>query len=167
MRSFPSGDLTTGWPHPTPSRGAGRQPLRYSDRTAAAPAALTIKRHRSSSHPPLRQRKERKGHDHLPHHHRGTTHNCQAGTRQAGRARRAAFGASGRPASTRLFGIAVVVVVAAFLGSLITLSIYAPNGSDHSLLSGPAVAAGVLGMYTAVGGGLLGFIAAVRSEDAQ
>ena len=76
-------------------------------------------------------------------------------------------GLSGRPASTRLFGLAVVVVVAAFLGSMITLSIYAPNGSDHSLLSGPAVAAGVLGMYTAVGGGLLGFIAAVRSEDAQ
>jgi hypothetical protein len=70
-----------------------------------------------------------------------------------------------RPAPTRLFGLAVVVVVAAFLGSLIILGIYAPNGSDHSLLSGPAVAAGVLGMYTAVAGGLLGFIAAVRSED--
>jgi len=65
------------------------------------------------------------------------------------------------------FALAVVVVVAAFSVSLITLSIYAPNGSDHSLLSGPAVAAGVLGMYTAVAGGLLGFIAAVRSEDAQ
>jgi hypothetical protein len=61
----------------------------------------------------------------------------------------------------------VVVVVVAFLVSLITLGIYAPNGNDHSLLSGPAVAAGVLGMYTAVAGGLLGFIAAVRSEDAR
>lgn len=72
-----------------------------------------------------------------------------------------------RPALKRLFGLAVVVVVAGFLGSLISLSSYSPNGSDHSLLSGPAVAAGVLGMYTAVAGGLLGFIAAVRSEDAE
>ncbi len=91
------------------------------------------------------------------------------GHRVSGRGLRRQVSRTGprRPALTRVFGLAVVVVVAAFLGSLISLSIYSPNGSDHSLLSGPAVAAGVLGMYTAVAGGLLGFIAAVRSEDAQ
>jgi len=76
-------------------------------------------------------------------------------------------GVPGRPAPTRLFGLAVIIVVVAFLGSLITLAIHAPNGGNHSLLSGPAVAAGVVGMYSAVAGGLLGFLVAVRSEDAQ
>ncbi len=65
-----------------------------------------------------------------------------------------------------LFRLAVVVVIAAFLASLTGLGHYASNGDDPTSLSGPAVAAGVLGMLTAVAGLVLGFIAAVRSENA-
>jgi hypothetical protein len=61
----------------------------------------------------------------------------------------------------------VVVVVTVFLASLIGLGIYAPNGGDDPSLSGSAMAAGVLGMYTTVAGLVLGFIAALRSENAQ
>lgn len=72
-----------------------------------------------------------------------------------------------RPTVTYPWGLAVVVVVTVFLASLIGLGIYAPNGGDHPSLSGPAVAAGVLGMYTTVAGLVLGFIAALRNENAH
>jgi hypothetical protein len=72
-----------------------------------------------------------------------------------------------RPTSTHLFRLAAIVVVAAVAASLIGLIIYAPTGGAGSSLSGPAVAAGALGMFTAVGGGILGFSAAVRSANAQ
>jgi hypothetical protein len=72
-----------------------------------------------------------------------------------------------KPTSTHLLRLAVIVVVAAVATSLIGLGIYAPTGGAGSSLSGPAVAAGALGMFTAVGGGVLGFSAAVRSANAQ
>jgi hypothetical protein len=53
-------------------------------------------------------------------------------------------------------------VLAAYLASLIRLGTYAPGGGDDTSLSGSALAAGVLGSYTAVAGLILGFIAAVR-----
>lgn len=72
-----------------------------------------------------------------------------------------------RPISTYLFRLAVVVVIAAFMASLIGLGIYAPDDGDRTSVSGPALAAGVLGMYAAVVGLVLGFIKAVRSENDQ
>jgi hypothetical protein len=61
--------------------------------------------------------------------------------------------------------LAIVVVAAVFLASLLGLGVYAGHGGEGISLSGPALVAGVAGMYAAVAGLVLGFIAAVRSES--
>lgn len=72
-----------------------------------------------------------------------------------------------RPTSTFLLRLAVVVVIAAFVASLVGLVVYAPNGGDEVARRGLTLAAGVLGLYTAMAGQVLGFIAAVRSGDTE
>jgi hypothetical protein len=68
-----------------------------------------------------------------------------------------------RPRPLYLLRFAAVVVAAAFVLSLVGLAVYAPNGADDAALDGPALAAGVLGIYAAVAGQVLGFVAAARS----
>ena len=65
-----------------------------------------------------------------------------------------------------LFGVAVVAVVAAFVASIVFLSAYEPGGAGVTTMSWPAAAAGMVALFSGVGGYVLAFIAAVRSDSA-
>jgi hypothetical protein len=69
-----------------------------------------------------------------------------------------------RSRSDRLLGAAAAVVVLGFVGALLGLVALVPDTSEITTLSGPAVVAGVVGMYTAVAGLTLAYVAAVRSH---
>jgi hypothetical protein len=64
---------------------------------------------------------------------------------------------------TRLFGVAVVTVVVAVLTSLVGLIVTGP-GQVEASVSAAAAVFGVVGMFSAIAGGLLAVIAAVRSQ---
>lgn len=68
-----------------------------------------------------------------------------------------------QPVSAYLLRLAVVLVIAGFIASVIGLGIYAPTGGDGTVRSGPGLVAAVLGICAAMAGQILGFIAAVRS----
>jgi hypothetical protein len=65
---------------------------------------------------------------------------------------------------TRLFGVAVVTVVVAVLTSLVGLIVTGPGQVEATSVSAAAAVFGVVGMFSAIAGGLLAVIAAVRSQ---
>ena len=64
-----------------------------------------------------------------------------------------------------LFGVAAVAVIAAFVASIVFLSAYEPGRAGVSTMSWPAAAAGMVALFSGVGGFVLAFIAAVRSDS--
>ena len=64
-----------------------------------------------------------------------------------------------------LFGVAVVAVIAAFVASIVFLSAYEPGDVEVTTMSWPAAVAGMVGLFSAVGGFVLAFIASVRSDS--
>ena len=64
---------------------------------------------------------------------------------------------------TGLFVLAVVAVVAAFVASIVFLAAYEPGGAEVTTMSWPAAAAGMAGLFSAVAGLVLAFVASVRS----
>ena len=71
----------------------------------------------------------------------------------------------GRSVENGLFGLAVVAVIAAFVASIVFLTTYEPGDPGVTTMSWPAAAAGMVGLFSAVGGYVLAFIAAVRSDS--
>ena len=71
-----------------------------------------------------------------------------------------------RPASTktRMFGLAVTAVIAGVLISVLGLLVTGPD-AEATTVSAAAAAFGMVGMYSAIGGGLLAVIAALRSQS--
>ena len=70
-----------------------------------------------------------------------------------------------RSSGTALFGVAVVAVVAAFVASIVFLVGYEPGGAEVTSMSWPAAVAGMIGLFSAVAGLALAFIASVRSDS--
>jgi len=64
-----------------------------------------------------------------------------------------------------LFGVAVVAVIAAFVASIVFLSAYEPSGAGVTTMSWPAAAAGMVALFSGVGGFVLAFLTAVRSDS--
>ena len=65
-----------------------------------------------------------------------------------------------------LFGVAVVAVIAAFVASIVFLTAYEPGDVEVTTMSWPAAAAGMVALFSGVGGFVLAFIASVRSDSA-
>lgn len=63
------------------------------------------------------------------------------------------------------FGVAVVAVIAAFVASIVFLSAYEPGAAGVTTMSWPAAAAGMVALFSGVGGFVLAFIAAVRTDS--
>ena len=85
------------------------------------------------------------------------------GQRQSPRSRELEARASS--AKTKLFGLAVVAVVAGATISLLGLVVTGPGQTEATTVSGSAAIFGMVGMYSAIGGGLLAVIAALRSQS--
>ena len=71
----------------------------------------------------------------------------------------------GKSIGNGLLGLAVVAVIAAFVASIVFLSAYEPGGAGVTTMSWPAAAAGMVALFSGVGGFVLAFIAAVRSDS--
>ena len=69
-----------------------------------------------------------------------------------------------RSVGNALYGVAIVAVIAAFVASIVFLTAYEPGGADVTTMSWPAAAAGMVGLFSAVAGLVLAFVASVRSE---
>lgn len=95
--------------------------------------------------------------------HRQTATRSRVSTHQPVRGRSSTEGASAT--KTRLFTVAVVVVLVAVLVSLIGLVVTGPAQAEATTVSTSAAVFGVVGMFSAIAGGLLAIIAAVRSQS--
>ena len=78
--------------------------------------------------------------------------------------RRRGSGDRASSTKTRLFGVAVVTVGVAVLTSLVGLIVTGPGQAEATSVSAAAAVFGVVGMFSAIAGGLLAVIAAVRSQ---
>lgn len=63
-----------------------------------------------------------------------------------------------------MYGVAIVAVIAAFVASLVFLTAYEPGGAEVTTMSWPAAAAGMVGLFSAVAGLAIAFVASVRSD---
>ena len=70
-----------------------------------------------------------------------------------------------RSTSTVLLRLAVAMVVVLLLASLLGLYIHVPDMANVTVLSGPAVVAGLIAMYSMIAAFALAFTAAVRADD--
>ena len=70
-----------------------------------------------------------------------------------------------RSIGNALYGVAIVAVIAAFVASIVLLTAYEPGGGDVTTMSWPAAAAGMVGLFSAVAGLVLAFVASVRSDS--
>jgi hypothetical protein len=98
----------------------------------------------------------------VPAHGQAATRS-RVSTQQPVRRRSSTEGASATKA--RLFPVAVVVVVVAVLVSLVGLVVTSPGQAEATTVPASAAVFGVVGMFSAVAGGLLAVIAAVRSQS--
>jgi hypothetical protein len=69
-----------------------------------------------------------------------------------------------RSVGDALYGVAIVAVIAAFVASIAFLTAYEPGGADVTTMSWPAAAAGMVGVFSAVAGLVIAFVASVRSD---
>ena len=72
-----------------------------------------------------------------------------------------------RSIGNALYGVAIVAVIAAFVASIVFLTAYEPGGADVTTMSWPAAAAGMVGLFSAVAGLVLAFVASVRSDPSN
>lgn len=70
-----------------------------------------------------------------------------------------------RRGSTVLLRLAVVIVAGSLLASLFALSVFVPDVGNVTTLSGRAMVAGLVAMFSTVAAFTLAFLAAVRAGD--